>query len=91
VAFKNENMANSDNQNFIARFTRKKVFGLIPLVHFAGLLIGAAGGYLYYHFIGCQSGTCSITSNPWLTVLWGVAIGYLISDLFYKKEDTTPS
>ncbi|MDB5273261.1 MAG: hypothetical protein JWO58_1628 [Chitinophagaceae bacterium] len=25
-----------------------------------GVFIGAIGGYLYYHFIGCASGTCFI-------------------------------
>ena len=29
-----------------------------------GSIIGAIGGYAYYHFIGCASGTCAITSKP---------------------------
>jgi ABC-type antimicrobial peptide transport system permease subunit len=29
-----------------------------------GIIIGAAGGYAYYYFVGCASGTCSITSSP---------------------------
>jgi len=30
-----------------------------------GALLGAAGGALYAHFIGCRTGTCALTSNPW--------------------------
>jgi hypothetical protein len=30
-----------------------------------GAAIGAAGGAAYAHFIGCQTGTCAITSNVW--------------------------
>ncbi|MGA9119574.1 MAG: DUF6132 family protein, partial [Bacteroidota bacterium] len=38
---------------------------LIPIA------LGAAGGYAYYRFIGCKSGMCPITSNPWLSMLYG--------------------
>lgn len=27
-----------------------------------GILLGVIFGYLYYHFVGCPSGTCNITS-----------------------------
>lgn len=56
----------------------------------AGLLIGAAGGYLYYYFIGCNSGSCAITSNPFMSVLWGAVFGFLVFDMFKanKKKKT---
>ncbi|MBN2804017.1 MAG: YtxH domain-containing protein [Deltaproteobacteria bacterium] len=41
----------------------------------AGLLIGAIGGFSYYAIIGCQSGSCPITSNPWISTGWGALIG----------------
>jgi hypothetical protein len=47
----------------------------------AGLLIGLTGGYLYYKFIGCQSGSCAITSNPYMSMLWGGLMGYLLLDM----------
>ena len=28
-----------------------------------GVIFGAIGGYLYYYFVGCASGTCGITSS----------------------------
>ena len=34
------------------------------LITGTGIIIGAVAGYLYYHFVGCSSGTCAITSKP---------------------------
>lgn len=50
-----------------------------------GLLLGALGGYAYYHFIGCNSGGCAITSNPYMSILWGSILGYLLFDIFKMK------
>lgn len=52
---------------------------------FIGLIVGAIGGYLYYHYVGCVSGTCPITSNPWRMTLYGAVLGLLLFDIF-KKE-----
>ncbi len=51
----------------------------------AGGLTGAAGGYLYWYFIGCNSGGCAITSTPLNSTLYGIVLGALIFSLF-KKE-----
>lgn len=60
-------------------------------ITFAGAVIGALGGYLYYHFIGCMSGTCGITSNPINSTLYGALMGGLFLNLFTpnnpKKEN----
>lgn len=53
-----------------------------------GLLLGAIGGYLYYYFIGCASGSCSITSRPLNSVLYGALMGGLLFNTFQKKEKT---
>ena len=69
----------------------KKTFKLthyISLIGFAGIAIGAAGGFLYYYFVGCQTGTCAITSNPWISTVWGAVMGYLVFDMFKKKKNT---
>jgi len=52
----------------------------------AGIALGVAGGYLYYIKVGCSSGTCPITSNPVMTMLWGGVMGYLVGDMFVKKN-----
>ncbi|MES1197922.1 MAG: DUF6132 family protein, partial [Chitinophagaceae bacterium] len=40
-----------------------------------GIIVGAIGGYLYYHYIGCSGGTCSITSKPLNSTLYGSLMG----------------
>ena len=50
-----------------------------------GIAIGAIGGYLYYHFIGCASGTCAITSKPVNSTLYGALMGGLIFNIFKKQ------
>ncbi|MCX7986796.1 MAG: DUF6132 family protein [Bacteroidales bacterium] len=40
--------------------------------------VGALLGYLYYFYIGCQSGTCPITSNPYGSIVFGGLMGFLI-------------
>ena len=47
-----------------------------------GVIIGAVGGYAYYHFIGCASGTCAITSKPLNATLSGSLIGGLLFNIF---------
>ena len=49
-------------------------------LQFFSLLAGAAGGFLYWKFIGCESGTCAIKSVWYWSTLWGAAMGYLIGD-----------
>ncbi len=52
---------------------------------FAGGAAGAVGGYLYWHFIGCKSGTCPITSSPVNSTLYGIVLGGLVFSLFKKN------
>ncbi len=56
-----------------------------------GTLAGAVGGYLYYHFIGCTSGTCPITSQPVNSTLYGAMMGWLLVGSFKKEKKTTES
>ena len=41
--------------------------------------IGAAGGYAYYYFIGCASGTCPLSSNAWIMTGYGAMVGATLS------------
>lgn len=43
------------------------------------VLGGAALGFAYQHFVGCRTGTCAITSNPYISTLYGAFLGYLLS------------
>ncbi|HET7117354.1 MAG TPA: DUF6132 family protein [Hanamia sp.] len=53
---------------------------------FIGVILGVIGGYLYYHFVGCNSGTCAITSKPLNSTLYGALMGGLLLNIF-KKEN----
>ncbi|HMM17209.1 MAG: DUF6132 family protein [Petrimonas sp.] len=52
----------------------------------AGVIVGSLGGYLYYYFVGCGTGSCPITSNPWRMTIYGAVLGLLIFDIFKKEE-----
>mgnify|MGYP007080181159 CR=1 FL=1 len=54
-----------------------------------GILGGTIGGYTYYHFVGCTSGTCSITSNPLNSTLYGALMGGLLFNLFQTNKSET--
>ncbi len=51
-----------------------------------GIVIGALLGYAYYHFIGCQSGTCPITSNGYISTGYGAVIGFILTVGGGKKK-----
>lgn len=54
-----------------------------------GVVAGSIAGYLYYHFIGCASGTCAITSKPLNSTLYGALMGGLLFNTL-KKEEAKP-
>jgi hypothetical protein len=45
---------------------------LVPLL-FA--IIGAAAGYVLHRIVGCPTGGCPITSNAWVSMIYGLVIG----------------
>lgn len=54
--------------------------------YFAGAVAGGITGYLYWYFIGCQSGTCPITASPTNSMIWGAVMGSLLFSLFKKAN-----
>ena len=65
---------------------KDRIYSRKFLTPFIGIILGVAGGFFYYRFIGCNNGSCAITSNPWLSMLWGAAVGYLLGDMFSGKK-----
>jgi hypothetical protein len=56
----------------VARHSRHKGGSMGILI---GLVAGAALGYGYYRLVGCSTGMCPITSNPWIATLYGALVG----------------
>ena len=52
----------------------------------AGVIIGAIAGYLNYHYVGCASGTCAITSKPLNSALYGAILGGIFFNMFQSKK-----
>jgi hypothetical protein len=50
------------------------------------IVIGAGGGFAYYYFIGCSSGSCPITSNPYISTVYGAIIGVVWGVGTYKSK-----
>lgn len=55
-----------------------------------GIFVGGILGYAYYHFIGCNTGSCAITSKPVNSSVYGMIMGFLFFSMFdnsKKKEN----
>jgi LytS/YehU family sensor histidine kinase len=46
---------------------------------FLSITIGGIGGFLYYYFVGCTSGSCAITSSPYGSILMGSFLGFFLT------------
>lgn len=53
----------------------KRIFTMRLLL---GLLIGGTLGFAWYYFIGCNSGGCAITSDPYRITAFGMLSGALL-------------
>jgi len=42
------------------------------------IVVGALIGYGYYKLVGCKSGKCAITSNPYRSMLYGIVVAVLM-------------
>lgn len=50
-----------------------------------GVVLGAAGGYAYYYFVGCNSGSCAITSSPGNSIIYGTIMGGLLFNIIQSE------
>jgi hypothetical protein len=55
-------------------------------------ILSVLAGYAYYYFIGCSAGnTCPISSNPYISVIYGALIGFLLATSIEKgKQKSEP-
>ncbi len=52
---------------------------MFPII--IGVVVGGVGGYFFYRFVGCKSGACMITGNPYLSTIYGALLGGLIGNI----------
>lgn len=50
----------------------------------SGIVLGGLAGYVYWYYVGCTSGSCSITSSPVNSSIYGAVMGIFITNLFQK-------
>ncbi|MFJ1323192.1 DUF6132 family protein [Capnocytophaga canis] len=65
------------------KFVKKHLLTLI------GIAVGALAGYFYWQQIGCNSGTCAITSSPVNSTLYGSVMGGLLFSMFKREKNRT--
>lgn len=56
------------------------------ILYILGAVVGAVGGFVYWKWIGCVSGTCKITSSPVNSTLYFGLLGSLVFGLFKKEQ-----
>jgi hypothetical protein len=44
-----------------------------------GVVVGGGLGFAYYRLVGCSSGACPLTSNPFISTLYGSVLGALVA------------
>lgn len=73
------------NIHIVNKMTKKQY-----IITGIGIAVGLIAGYAYYHYVGCASGTCAITSKPLNSTLYGGVMGGLLFNMFVtstKKKD----
>jgi hypothetical protein len=56
------------------------------LLYLVGAAVGGLGGFLYWKYEGCLTGTCKITSSPVNSTLYFAMMGALLFSMFKKQE-----
>jgi gas vesicle protein len=46
-----------------------------------GVVVGGALGFANYRFIGCKTGTCPLSANPWISTLYGMLVGGIVGSI----------
>ena len=55
-------------------------------LYFMGVLAGALVGFLYWKYVGCVTGSCAITSNPFRSALYFALFGAILFGSFKKEK-----
>lgn len=69
----------------------KKIFNNKWVMRGGTVILSALAGYAYYYFIGCSGGnTCPISSNPYISVIYGALIGLVITTGIKNDKQKSP-
>jgi len=44
-----------------------------------GIVVGGILGYGMYRVVGCSTGACPLTANPWISTIYGMTLGGLLA------------
>jgi uncharacterized membrane protein YedE/YeeE len=44
-----------------------------------GAVVGGALGFGWYKLVGCPTGACPLTSNPFVSTVYGMIVGALVA------------
>lgn len=47
-----------------------------------GAVAGGALGFGWHKLVGCSTGACPLTRNPWISTAYGMAVRALIASSF---------
>jgi Family of unknown function (DUF6132) len=47
-----------------------------------GAVVGGGLGFGWYKLVGCSTGACPLTSNPYVSTLYGMVAGVLVASSF---------
>lgn len=53
------------------------------------VISGAVLGYAYYFYVGCRTGSCPISGNPFVSTIYGAMVGIIVS--YPGKENKNKS
>ena len=44
-----------------------------------GVVVGGSLGFGWHKLVGCSSGACPLTANPFVSTLYGMTVGALVA------------
>ena len=76
-----------NNIYHIKELKKEKIFQTFKksIPQISGIILGGIAGYLYYTMID-QASSSPITLDLWLSILWGMILGYLFGSVINKKQ-----
>jgi len=88
------NLKNLEGKAMLGRVIRIfKKRKMLYIIFFT--IAGGIGGFLYWRFVGCNTGTCPIKSVWYYSTIYGLILGYLAGDLisgfFLKRKEAGSS